>query len=108
MEPLIPSVLRLALVTFDADEDDAPPDEVPFVRPMPRPTPRTIAIRIAAASTESFHVLTCAWRQNSFEALPFSNIPLSTLQSVSREAEAGFLVGRLRNDLQNFPKSSAS
>ena len=93
--PLEPIVLALLLVVLDGNEYDAPPDEPPFVRPTPRPTPRAMAVRIAAPRRKSFHRLKCVWRQDPFEALPFSTILLSVLRGFSREATVGLSIGGL-------------
>lgn len=95
-EPLEPLVLALLLVILDGNEYDAPPDEPPFVRPTPRPTPRAMAIRIAAPRRKRFHRLKCVWRQDPFEALPFSTILLSELRGFLMEATAGLSTGGVR------------
>ena len=56
-EPSVSLMLLVLLVMFDSDEDDAPPDGPPFVRPIPGPMPRAMAFRIAASSRKSFQGL---------------------------------------------------
>ena len=79
-EPLGRPVHVLSLVIFDGDDDDRPPpDGPPSIRPILKPTPRAMAVRIAAPSSKSLIDAIYDRRQDPFKALSISNISFSIL-----------------------------